>query len=102
MELKRLDGRIDAETVFVEGRVMLAKKRDGAWVALNGVSTDPVHLRNRNERATWALAQGLKVKDVEAYVRVERRERAKAMLEGELEHCKSVLAAHGYAVTEKK
>lgn len=100
MELKHLNGCIDAETVFVEGRVMLAKKRDGAWVALNYVSTDPAHLRNRSQRTAWALAQGLKAKDVEAYVRREKAREKRETEQRNVLRAISILKSKGYVVTE--
>lgn len=99
MQLERLQGKEYTTETMISGRVQLARiAQNGRWMALNFVSECPTHLRNRQERATWALVQGIKVKDVEAYVRKEKRRIAQEGLDDALNSAKKLLVDHGFKV----
>ena len=100
MKLERFHGNSLAVRVVVLNRIMLAQMPDGKWMALNGHSDDPCDLRNRAERSAWAMAQGLKVKDVENYVRREKRRKLTASVEEQLQDAARLLENHGYTVVK--
>ena len=102
MELPKLPpGRYVGATVVTNGsRIEVMKTPSGQWYGMNYRSCDPVMMRNREERATWARAVGVTAKDVEAYVRRKKREKAKESFAQQVEHAKSVLRAAGYEVEE--
>jgi hypothetical protein len=89
----------DAEIATNGMRISLVKIA-GRWHGLNYRSCDPLMMRNRAERSTWAKFIGVPAKDVEAYVRRKKRERAKEQLAADVEHAKRVLRAAGYEVTD--
>jgi hypothetical protein len=71
---------------------------DGTWIALNYRSQSPLRLRHRDQRSEWARVQGLKVKDVENFVRRKRREKARESLAEELTQARALLLENGYNV----
>ena len=103
MELERLPhgNKIKVVEIYQDNVVCLAKLPNGKWVALNYRSECPSNLPNRGTRASWAFAQGLKVKDVENYVRRLRRERAAAERLDDNEQAIALLKSQGYNVVLK-
>jgi len=94
-------GRHVGATLVTNGfRVQLVRLPDGQWYGMNYRSCDPVMMKNREERATWARCVGITLKDVEAYVRRKKREKAKESFAQEVEHAKRVLRSAGYEVDE--
>lgn len=102
MELDMLNpGRYKAEEVVVAGNMAWAKV-DGKWCAMTYRSSDPMRMRNREERSSFARAIGVPVKDVENYVRRKRREEAKESLTQELREARLLLQQNGYNVIDTK
>jgi hypothetical protein len=100
MNLSMWHGKAKAQEVVSNGRIMLVKVK-GEWYAMNHRSQSPMNLANQTERSTWAHLVGFKVKDVEAYVRREkRRVRHEAMVE-ELEHARGLLEGAGFTVEKR-
>lgn len=98
-ELPRLLGRVDdVATVFIDGRVQLAKLKGGTWRALNHWSESPLYLANKHERATWALVQGMLVMDVQAYVRRKKKQDVAERLADEVNCAIKLLTLNGYEV----
>lgn len=101
MELKELHGHHKAEEVVVFGRLMFAKV-EGQWYALTHYSSNPVRMRNREERSTFARAIGVTAKEVEQFVRREKNRRKKEYLTEELRDARALLQANGYNVIDTK
>ena len=89
--LEEAHGKLTGCTVFDYNRVQIAVTCDGDVFALNYRSTDPKHLRNSDERATWARAVGVPAKDVEAYVRRKREQEKREDLEDEVKRAFTLL-----------
>lgn len=98
MELQRFNGTMLATKVVSNNIVQLARAEDGTWYALNYRSQSPLNLRNRACRSVWALAQGLRVKDVENWTRRERARLQRENAKYQLDEAKHLLEENGYTV----
>lgn len=102
MKLDMLNpGRHKAEEVVIAGNLAWVKV-SGKWFALTHRSCDPVHMRNREMRSSFAHAIGVPVKQVETYVRAEKRKTAKEQLNDALKDARALLQSNGYSVIDRK
>lgn len=102
MELKELPhGRHKVEEI-VNFHSLGWVKMDGEWYALNRLSASPIRMRNREQRGAFARTIGVPAKEVEAYVRRVKRQRAKDALTEGLRNARALLQANGYNVIDTK
>lgn len=102
MELEYLpNGYHKAEEVVIQGQLMFARV-GGKWYGLNHRSCDPYHMRNREQRDTFARVVGVTCREVERYVRRVKRERAREELKESLADARVLLQQNGYNVIDTK
>jgi hypothetical protein len=103
-KLKLVTGTFDALKVVsaFSGRLVIAQMANGEWAALNRRSCDPADLRNREERAHWARAQGIKPGEIENYVRRIKAAEKAGYLRDDIQRARELLHSHGYATTALK
>lgn len=90
-KLELFHGTLDNAKVSYYGGVRLVIASDGTPYAMNHGSAHPKYLNNRDERATWARALGLKPSDVENFVRREKRRERAEELEEEIKRAYGLL-----------